>query len=407
MLLKNQIIIRMNRKSLLFVLLVFLFGCQVGHRRKIITGELLDVIDISKNYPKKEIHIQDIADIEYIALETTDEVLLSQASFLSYVSDKYIVIRDGAQSEVFIFNRNGTIASHFNRRGQGGEEYTMLREIVFDEKNEEIFILDIRRILVYSLSGEYKRTLSSPGDFWMINLYNFDDETMLVYDNFGVTQNSGYSEKPYYLMSKKDGSVISVLDIQLPVRYSDRIQHEIDLGGGEKGIIPLVIAIRHNRYFGEEFVIADISSDTIYRLFKNRDLVPILVRTPSVHLSEPRTVWTATLTTDKFMALYKVTLDFIAADKGRPVPDVFLVYEFESGETSEVTFVDVDYAMRRWYPPSGNSVPSISKNMTANLIQVPTLITAYQEKRLKGELEKFVETLDEDDNPIVRIIKFK
>jgi hypothetical protein len=43
----------------------------------------------------------------------------------------------------------------------------------------------------------------------------------------------------------------------------------------------------------------------------------------------------------------------------------------------------------------------------ANLIQLPTLRTALEEKKLKGDLEKLVASLDEEDNPVVMIVKFR
>ena len=152
----------MKPKVCLFFLAMVLIGCQ----QPVKTGGLA-IIDLSKNYPKKEIHLQDIAEIEYIPLETTDDVLLSGLCFLVYLSDKYIVIRDFTQRSVFVFNRNGKIITHLNRSGQGDKEYNYMSGVVFDEKNEEIFVFDTpsaHRILVYSLTGEYKRTLKYAED---------------------------------------------------------------------------------------------------------------------------------------------------------------------------------------------------------------------------------------------------
>jgi len=80
------------------------------------------------------------------------------------------------------------------------------------------------------------------------------------------------------------------------------------------------------------------------------------------------------------------------------------MYEFETGETSEISIIDAEYAMKPWSPyPS----PAIAKNMTAELMDVSPIIAAYKKRQLKGEFEKFAATLDEDDNPIVMIAKFK
>ena len=375
----------------------------------------MPVIDISKKYPTKEIHLQNVADITYIPLETTDDILLSGTCMLVYVSDKYLVIRDITQSSVFVFDQNGKIITHLNRRGQGDREYNMMSGVVFDEQNEEIFILDIAsqcRILVYSITGEYKRTLKYADDL-RITVYNFDDETLLVYDENGLmSQDNSYSEKPYLLLSKTDGSVVTDLDIYLPVRYSRRGAFSYTDANGQQMTQSFMIAMADNKYFGEDFVISDMSSDTIYKLTKNRELTPLIVRTPSVHASDPRIVWGSGVTTDQFILLSAMTMDYEAFGRalqnqnqgGFSIPSTGFMYEFATGETScDVTFVNDDF-------PSGRTrlggPESPQKNRAASMIQLHTLKTALEEKQLKGDLEKLIASLDEDDNPIVMIVQF-
>ena len=76
--------------NLILLILFFFTGSQtVSPQSK--KGDL-PVIDFSKQYPKKEILLQDIAESEYIPLETTDDVLLGDRLVLSGISDKYILI---------------------------------------------------------------------------------------------------------------------------------------------------------------------------------------------------------------------------------------------------------------------------------------------------------------------------
>jgi hypothetical protein len=350
--------------------------------------------------------LQEIADIEYIPLETTDEVLLGQALTVSYVSDQYIVIYDRMMSNIFVFNRNGKIVNHFNHRGQGDKEYNRIASLVFDEKNEDIFVFDVAstcRIQVYSLTGEFKRTLKYSNELDITGC-NFDDETMLVYDTKGLFQNE-YSEQPYMLMSKKDGSIVSGLDIIMPVRYSNRGILTSTNESGQQVMQPITISSSNNRYFGQDLVIADFSSDTIYRLTKSRELTPFAVRTPSVHSSEPRTVWAIGLTTDKFILISKVTLDFEAVRRTQSVSSATFFHEFKTGETSEASFVNDDFLSWNFQGFHNACIPQ--KNIAVSLIQMVTLKDALEEKQLKGELEKLVATLDEEDNPVVMLVKFR
>ena len=79
------------------------------------------------------------------------------------------------------------------------------------------------------------------------------------------------------------------------------------------------------------------------------------------------------------------------------------LYEFETGITSEVSIINADLG-RDWR--SGLSPPAIGRNMDAALISVDTFITAQERNVLSSELEPFVATLDEEDNPVVAIVTF-
>lgn len=387
----------MKTKHFLLMIFFFLMGSQVISSQS--EKSHLPVIDISKSYPKKEIRLQDIADSEYIPLETTDDVLLGNRLALSYVSDKYILIHEPIRGNIFIFNRDGTIYSHFNHKGQSGQEYAWIGDagIIFDEKNEEIFVCN-QSIQVYTLKGEYKRTLKINTVDSDSKVFNIDDEALLVYDD--VIIEPGLEDKtmkdPYRLVSKKDGSLISVLNIHFPKRYSTRIAKiEKNSWGG------LFLFYTQSMYYGQDLMIADVSSDTLYQLTPNRKLIPLLTRKPSVHVSEePRKVWATFLTTDKFIIIGTILLDFNSV--GGKIP--FFMYEFETGEVTRVSFFDAEYGTKYWEP--GNS-PAIAKNRIAGLIQPSSIIDAYEKKRLNGNVDKFIKTLNEDDNPVVRILKFK
>lgn len=389
----------MKTKNIILLASLFLIGNQ-GICSQSNTGNL-PIIDFSKNYPQKEIRLQDIADIEYIPLETTDDILLSDEAKLSYVSDKYILVHEPRKGDIFLFNRNGKIHSHFNHRGQSGQEYLWLGGggTIMDEKAGEIYVCS-QVIQVYSLGGEYKRTLKINTIENEVDVFDFDDEALLIYCDVNVDPyiKSNTKERPYCLISKKDGSLISVLDIYLPKRYSTRMHKTL-----ENNMYTIVsLYMPYSLYYGGDFVIADISTDTLYMLNQNKLLTPLAVREPSVHTpAEPRIVWKTKLTTDKFIILDYITLDF-SPTKGRR-RNAELMYDFKNGEISRVTFLDDVGRRGRWFITS----PAIAKNKTADMIQTQDIIDRYRLKHLKGDVAKLASTLDEEDNPVVRIIKFK
>lgn len=386
----------MDLKNLILPILFFLIGSQaINSQSK--KGDL-SVIDFSKSYPKKEICLQDIADIEYIPLETTDDVLLGNRLVLSCVSDKYILVHEPIRGNIFVFNRSGQIYSHFNHKGSSGQEYAWISDAgtILDEQNEEIFVCS-QFIQVYSLKGEYKRTLKINTVENYSKVFDFGDDALLIYDDVVVEPGLENKTKknPYRLVSKKDGGLIAVLDIHFSKRYSIRFAEIVG-----KGWRPTYMFYTQSMYYGQDLMIADVSSDTLYQLSPpNKKLIPILIRKPSVHTFEPRNVWATLLTTDKFIVIGTILLDFNSI--GGKIPR--FMYEFETGEISKVSFLDIEFNAV-WSP--GNS-PAMEKNMTASLVQPSVIIDAYEKKKLKESVENFVQTLNEDDNPVVRIVKFK
>jgi len=84
--------------SFLILLLVVMAECG---RDKKSTGDLIKV-DINKNYPKKELILQDFMDVEYIPLETTDEFVTTGR--IGDTGEKYLVILNlvGNNGDIFI-----------------------------------------------------------------------------------------------------------------------------------------------------------------------------------------------------------------------------------------------------------------------------------------------------------------
>ena len=86
------------------------------------------------------------------------------------------------------------------------------------------------------------------------------------------------------------------------------------------------------------------------------------------------------------------------------------MYDFKTGEISKLSILDAELGVKPWgsldeWGPG--STPSIAKNMAAEMIQASSMIEAYQKKRLVGNGNKVAKALVEDDNPVVRILKFK
>lgn len=148
-------------KRINVVVVLFLMLGWSGCRENSGTVDIVTV-DISQNYPKKELVLQDFMDVEYIPLETNDE-FITQGDVMA-IDNKYIVVKNwNNDGDIFLFDRKtGKGVRKWNRRGQGAEEYTFINGIVLDEGKNELYVNSTpsKKILVYDLFGNFKRSLN-------------------------------------------------------------------------------------------------------------------------------------------------------------------------------------------------------------------------------------------------------
>lgn len=104
---------KQTKTILAVILLVVLAGC--GENKQ--SNNDLIIVDVSKSYPKKELILQDFMDVEYVALETTDEFLTQ--GLVQDVGKEYILATNrNNDGDIFIFDRKtGKGVRKINRRG--------------------------------------------------------------------------------------------------------------------------------------------------------------------------------------------------------------------------------------------------------------------------------------------------
>lgn len=389
----------MKTKVFFLVCMILLVGSQ-GMQSQ--SGSL-PVVDVSKNYSLEKLNLQDMASVEYVPLETTDDILLSGNAALSAVGDKYILVHEFQLGDIYLFDRHtGKLKSHFNHKGGSGMEYNWIKNgTILDEKAEEIYVCS-QYIQVYSLEGKYKRTLKINGFDHDMKIFNYDDESLLIYDDIVIEpgREKETTHTPYRFISKKDGSPMGTLDIYFPQRVPLAIaQQEGNMWRPYKFSYP------SNARFGDDLMLMNVSSDTLYKLSPQKRLTPIFTRTPSVYASKLRNIWMPLLTTDKFMLFGTFVIDFNST--GGKIPK--FMYDFKTGQVKRVSIIDheLNYGIRgprEWDSGSGTA---IAKNMSAEFVSAPAMLEAYQKKRVKGNGNEVAKNLLEDDNQVVRILTFK
>ena len=104
------------------------------------TATHIITVDVSKQYPEKNMLVEDIAEIEYIAPETKDNYLFS---YVLDISENFIIGGNHVENSFIFFSREtGKPVSKINRYGNGPEEYNLAAASVYSEKDDEFFILN-------------------------------------------------------------------------------------------------------------------------------------------------------------------------------------------------------------------------------------------------------------------------
>ena len=107
---------RITIGTLTLLSLMGMFGCKQQE-----TVEALMTLDVKADYPEKELILQALMDVEYIALETTDD-FITKGAVKAIGKDIMLVTNRGSDGDILVFDKNGKGLRKINRLGQSGEE---------------------------------------------------------------------------------------------------------------------------------------------------------------------------------------------------------------------------------------------------------------------------------------------
>lgn len=390
----------MNKSSIFFVALCMMCSSACTTQQKENSGPL-PVADFTKEYPAKDWLVSEHADVEYVRLETSDEVLLDGiASLYLSVTDRYIVTNNMREGRIFVFNRQGKHLHNFMKKGNSGEEFVFAKVVRVDDKAEEIFVLDTRnKVLVYTLDGKFKRVLDIPKDMLADDLWNYDDEWLLSYDSYNLDRGDlPCAEQPFFLLSKKDGSVKRV-EVNAKDRIGPRIYFEQD---GKRGVIS--VSFNYIYKNGDEFVLGELGNDTVFML-KKGEVSPLLVRTPGSKDKDVRSMMCAPLKLGDYIGVAEAPKSLSLGNTKYATKDVFL--DLKTGEKCILSLKDdVNFVEPTGIRHSNERVEA-PKNHILWMPDTDRLFQWKEEGKLKGKLAEMVEEMTEDDNPVLIIYKFR
>ena len=378
---------RLYTITLLLASMLLSCGGGKGEAQKQKVSDGLWTFDVTKEYPTKEIYIQDIADVDYIPLETNDSILWRGREVL-YLDDDYIV---GANRNngVYFHDGKGKALNMFNKMGQGPKEYSDMYKVQYDKKSDEIYINDMFKYYVYDKEGNFKRSFQGIED----KLYSRIEQFFILNEDELIQYN--YNNH-YTRVSRLTGEHLG--DIKLGVADSTTTLHF------RKNNMIFSTIVSHFTKDKEGYIITSFSADTTYLLTSNLQLKPIGVRIPPVSSQDVPVFLLPVKNTPRYYFMSTIKKE-----------DSFPTKAYMMDKKTNQIYYLKDYFKNKDY--IGLKVhldmfgPSVLANLPNNVcvqsLNITKLCEAYEEGKLSGKLKDIAANLKEDDNPVLMIIKFR
>lgn len=373
--------------SIIFLILFLMLGCSKNEQ----LPEGFIKFDVTKKYLMKELFLQDFMDVEYIPLETNDDFV--NQGYVRDIGEKNIIVTNRINDgDIFIYDRTGKALRKINRRGQGSEEYSFLYNIILDDKREEIFVNDLfaKRIVVYDLFGNFKRVITRKEEFnstFYTNIYNYDEDNLICYDRY----NTNIS---FFVISKNDGTVIKT--IKIPFKNKLFLRQTYNNNNLTPGPYHSIMPYKGN------WILLELSSDTVYMLSSDFSIHPFLVRIPSVESKESDDYLLFRFLSDHYLFMETIENKF---DFSRNVgfKKKYFMFDCEENIFFRYKVYNKDYVSKKevymnMINPNVESWLSLESNQ---------LILDYERGIIRGRLKDIAAKLSKDSNPVIMLIKHK
>jgi hypothetical protein len=328
-------------------------------------------------------------DVEYIALETSDE-FLCQGRVLDIGKDFLLVRNDDQEGDIFVFDRNGKGIRKINRHGGGSEEYIIIGGIALDDDNGEIFVNDIiaKKVVVYDLYGNFNRSFQYNEGIIINKLYNFDRGNLICEV---IVDSQTSDEKPFITISKQDGSMVNKTHIS----YKEKKSTRINVNGNLFRFYPYSPILP----FNGNWILSEASSDTMFCFLPDNRMIPFMARIPSVQSMNPEIFLFPKMLTDRYYFMEKVK-------KEKNFPKTDLMYDRQKKTLYEYTLYNDDYSNKQrvsmvTWETQNDEIAFWQK------IEAYELVKSYRKGELKGKLKNVAAGLDEESNPVIMLVKNK
>lgn len=389
-------------KTSLWIVLLSAIVISCRNSAPVMEDQLI-TIDLKELPSRGTLNLSDLGavDIQYIPLETTGQGVIPGIRKILVSRDYFLTVYF---SNIFMFRHDGTFVTRIGKVGKGPDEFTAAHDVDIDRNDGSIYLAAgfQQKFFVFSPDGSLVRTFKTPLSAAMS--FRFTSEGILCYypNHLGEIKNS-------FILVDTTGTIIRNFRNKYPWTRT----------------VPNVIIQAENLFYNydNQLLKKEIYCDTVYS-WKNGDFEPhMVIDAGSRRLTpEARTGNTA----DFIMKSFFLPMDlFEFGDK--------VYYEFFSSQNDKIeglAFIGSrDGKLRVFFDPEKELFNDIDggpniwprgtwdDNTTVSWVEALSLKNwvnsdAFKNSNprnpgRKAELVRLAESLEETDNPVLVLVKFK
>lgn len=385
---------------------VTLFCCCTPKSTDEVNGII--VFDNNKEYPVMDLKLSDIADIEFVQLKDEDSALLVAPHIgTQYIGEDFIIIGDKVpgdlsldNAKVYMFDRQGNYIRTLCRGGRGpGEMSYPTANIMVQPDSNKIFIgcrYSGRKILTFDFDGNLLNTTTPQNTF---------RESAIIGNSILLHYNS-----TQYVMKKFDTGEVKYIDLKIPplsiidattfapIAYDtlkyERIADEF-YTGTTSTLFPNLIYTKDGIY------ITSLRSDTIRFIDKNLNITPRIVT--KNYLPDKYRGIIPLVEMDDYILFHTQSSDVY--QKENPSWQHY-IYIKEEKKLYKIPYTDTKNKS------FNNEIGLYAYTYTTNYDKHVHFLTydhlvKYYYDDLPDNVKSIVDTMTEDSNPIMMIIKFR
>lgn len=393
--------------KMILLLLSFILIASCSHNSVDVKNGLI-IFEQGMSYPVKHLKISDIADVNFIKLNTPDSILLYHPGAIkgTYIDENNIIISDCPMDEssfvVYRFDNFGNYMNRISRYGRGPGEVSQ-RAKIFYEGDSTLFLYSgfDSKLTAVNINGDFIRTYYITQGHTELEI--MDDE-VLIYDQLSQYESNKrmtYRGEPLRVFYLSQSEPVIRLSEPTDILLSNEHASYIDC---DKMIKSSPVFTRNK----DGVYMSSLRFDTIYHINNNLHITPKIVVKKTLQSDEYYTILPL-IETDKYL-IFKEDPDRYSSLKCAHSHYIFIkaenkIYRIHNNlNPGTMKFLDFKRLVLDDEICISPNFLTLNSNVLAIYFTSEEINELYE--YLTPELKTLSNNITDNDNPLLMVITF-